>query len=68
MTQFDLEQQIMQCWSVCEDIEALRQYRDTTTMTEDQLDNYLLGLHTIYQVKFEKLFSVFEHTLRQRAT
>lgn len=65
---YDLEQAIMQCWLVCEDIEALRQHRDTTTMTEDQLDNYLLGLHTIYQVKFEKLFSVFEHTLRQRAT
>jgi len=55
---FDLEQQIMECWSITTDIENLRIALDSS-MTEDQLDNYLLGLTAIYEVKFNKLFDTF---------
>lgn len=60
MTQFDLEQQIMQCWSVCDDIKDLREMREIRTLSKDELDDYLLGLQSIYQLKFEKLSIIFE--------
>ena len=55
---FDLEQQIMECWSITTDIENLRVALDSN-MTEDEVDNYLLGLRAIYEVKFTKLFDTF---------
>lgn len=63
---FDMEQQIMNCWSVVDDIKALHvQFLDRGPMTEDQVSNYLLGLETIYQVKFEHLFDMFENLIRE---
>ena len=55
---FDLEQEIMECWSITTDIENLRIALDSS-MTEDEVDNYLLGLRAIYEVKFTKLFDTF---------
>lgn len=60
-SRFDLEQDIMNCWSVVEDIKELnRCMLDRRKMTDDEVSNYLLGLETIYQVKFERLFETFE--------
>jgi len=55
---FDLEQEIMECWNVVKDIQNL--YYASEDMTEDQLQNYLLGLEAIYEVKFNKLWNTFE--------
>ena len=65
---FGFEQKIMQCWSVVEDIKTLNeQLQDFPgTMTHDQVANYLLGLETIYQVKFEQLFNMFEQMIREK--
>ncbi len=64
---FDLEQGIMNCWSVVDDIKALHiQFMDKGHMTEDQVSNYLLGLETIYQVKFEQLFELFEQLIKDK--
>ena len=60
LDRFDLEQDIMKCWEVVDDIKNLRQTNDRRTMTQDEVDNYLLGLETIYEIKFEKLFETFE--------
>jgi len=65
---FDLEQDIMTCWSVVDDIKELsRCMLDRRHMTKDEVSNYLLGLETIYQVKFERLFETFEILVRQNA-
>jgi hypothetical protein len=65
---FDLEQDIMNCWGVVDDIKELsRSKMDRRNMTEDEVNNYLLGLETIYQVKFERLFETFEMLVRQNA-
>lgn len=66
-TRFDLEQQIMNCWSVVDDIKALQELEDLREVSEDEKQNYLLGLRTIYQAKFEKLFSIFETCIKERA-
>jgi len=65
---FDLETDIMNCWSIVEDVKELnRCMLDRRNMTEDEISNYLLGLQTIYQVKFERLFETFEKLIQQNA-
>jgi len=67
-SRFDLEQDIMNCWSVVDDIKELnRCMLDRRKMTDDEVGNYLLGLETIYQVKFERLFETFEMLIRKNA-
>ena len=48
---FDLEQNIMQCWNVTDDIQLYLDMYDN--MDEDQRMNYLIGLKQIYQMKSE---------------
>jgi hypothetical protein len=67
-SRFDLEQDIMNCWSVVDDIKELnRCMLDRRKMTDDEVSNYLLGLETIYQVKFERLFETFEMLISKNA-
>ena len=61
---FDLEQGIMQCWNVCEDIQLYLDMHDN--MTEDQHMNYLIGLKQMYQLKFERTWDTFEKCVRAR--
>lgn len=61
---FDLEQNIMQCWNITDDIQLyLDMYDD---MDEDQRMNYLIGLKQMYQMKFERLWSNFEGCVRSK--
>lgn len=55
---FDLEQNIMQCWNVCDDIQLYLDMYDN--MDEDQRMNYLIGLKQMYQLKFERTWNSFE--------
>lgn len=57
---FDLEQNIMKCWSVTEDIYLLYENVMEKEMTKDEISNVLLGLHQLYELKFNKLFDNFE--------
>ena len=61
---FDLEQNIMQCWNVCDDIQLFLDMYDN--MDEDQKLNYLIGLKQMYQMKFERTFNNFEQCVRTR--
>ena len=62
---FDLEQDIMKCWNVCEDIEAFIAARDN--MNEDQQLNYLIGLKAMYEVKFDNLWNSFKSCITERS-
>ena len=64
---FDLEQEIMNCWHVTEDIQTLYESPDFLELDENEIANYLLGLKTIYGVKFEKLWNVFEKLIKQKS-
>jgi hypothetical protein len=55
---FDLEQNIMQCWNVTDDIQLYLDMHDN--MNEDQRMNYLIGLKQMYQMKFERLQNTLE--------
>ena len=62
---FDLEQDIMKCWNVCEDIEQFLNASDV--MSEDEQLNYLIGLKQIYEVKFNNLWNSFESCIREKS-
>ena len=56
---FDLEQNIMQCWNVTDDIDLLYKNVMEKNPSTDEIANFLLGLKTIYHAKFEELFDNF---------
>lgn len=62
---FDLEQDIMKCWNVTEDIDNFIAARED--MSEDQQLNYLIGLKQIYEIKFDNLWKSFESCIRERS-
>ena len=60
---FDLEQAIMVAWSTCEDIDLIYHNTDNLEMKaehSDSLQNQLLGLRSITELRFEKLWHIFE--------
>jgi hypothetical protein len=65
-TLYDLEQPIMDCWSVCDDLETMyRQIGDgERDPTQDELINALIGMRQLYQWKFEQLFDKYEQVIK----
>ena len=59
---YELEPHIMDCWSVCNDIETVfKQVGDgERDPTPDEVMNALMGMQQVYQWKFEQLFYKFE--------
>jgi hypothetical protein len=56
---FDLEQEIMKCWNVVDDLKDCIHYLDSWP-NEDKRDNLLLGMAALYQMRFERLWECFE--------
>jgi hypothetical protein len=65
-TRFDMEQEIMDCWHVTDDINVLLEAVMEKKPTTDQVANVLLGMHQLYQFKFERLFDTFEQLIGER--
>lgn len=58
---FDLEQEMLSCWNITDEIKLLNEnVLENDSLTKDQISNYLLGLSTIYEMKFQKMFNHFE--------
>jgi len=67
MNRFDLEQNILKCWNVTDDIDLLyRRIMDGPAMTEDEIANFLLGMITIYNARFEETFNNFESLIAKK--
>ena len=62
----DLEQHIMECWRMVDDVNLLYEQVMENDLHKDQdkLANALLGLCTIYEMKFEQVFNTYEKTLK----
>ena len=62
---FEFEQLLLNCWGIVSDIRLLNEMHQDNPgkMSNDDTANYLLGLGTIYDVKFQKLFDMFEKSL-----
>ena len=59
---YELEPHIMDCWSVCNDLETVfKQIGDgERDPTPDETMNALMGMQQVYQWKFEQLFFKYE--------
>lgn len=63
-TRFVLEDQIMQCWGVVDDLDMVY---STEALYEDQdrMMNVLLGMQELYKIRFQRLFNTFEHLIHE---
>jgi len=61
----DLEQEIMKAWHVIDDIQLLNENVMETDMSTDDIVNTLLGLESIYNMRFQKVFSLFEEVCKE---
>lgn len=60
---FDLEQNILKCWNMTEDIQVI--VDEFKTMTEDEVLNSLNGVKNLYELKFSRLWNTFETLVHQ---
>ena len=68
-SRFDLEQKIMDCWGVCEDIETITVKLEDLDIPAEELDtlsNVLIGIKSLYHMKFEQLFYTFEKLVEDK--
>jgi hypothetical protein len=65
-TQFELEQHLMQCWNVVDDIGLVSRALMDHGATQDQIANMLIGLKDLYQVRFDETFTLFETLLKEQ--
>lgn len=63
---FSMEQQIMNCWSICEALDDITEGVLEYNWDADKVSNVTIGLKEQYQLRFNKLFDMFEEGIRQR--
>lgn len=66
VNRFDLEQDIQQCWSITQDIKLLNESVMERALSTDEICNILLGLESLYELKFLKLWETFETLLHAK--
>lgn len=65
-TQFDLEQSIMDCWGVTDDLNVLMEaILEHDRLSKDTIANIVLGMKELYQLKFEKTYNLFEEYISE---
>ena len=64
----DLEQPIMNCWHVCNDLDVIfkQMYDGEREPTRDELSNALMGIQQLYEWKFEQLFFMYEQVIKSQ--
>lgn len=60
---FDLEQQIMQCWGIVDELDYVLEAVEEGD--EDKIMNLLIGLKELYARKFDKMFNTFEQCIKK---
>lgn len=66
---FDLEQEIMSCWDVVNDIDTFSsnildspKFKDLSPDTANKICNTLSGIKELYDLRFNKLFDTFKQS------
>jgi hypothetical protein len=63
---FDFEQQILRCWNIVDDLKELDEgifEGWVENNSEDSFSNQVMALAHVYDVKFHKLWSLFEDVM-----
>jgi hypothetical protein len=61
----EMETQIMSCWNVTSDLKDLTEGVLEYDMSPDQIANALMGMQELYEIRFDKLFRIFEQLVNQ---
>ena len=61
---FDLEQLILRCWSVTEDIDLIVKQLDQANVEDTR--SHLEGLKVLGNLRFEALFDLFETMVKEK--
>ena len=61
---FDLEQLILRCWSVTEDIDLIVKQLDSANVEDTR--SQLEGLKVLCNLRFEALFDLFENMVKEK--
>ena len=64
---YDLEEKILDCWNVTNDIKVLNSAVQDRGLSVDETANVLLGLEYLYELKFQALFDVYTAVLAEQA-
>ena len=64
---FDMEQQLMSCWCVVDDMKVVTKEVLEGDYDRDKVANMLLGMEALYDAKFNKLFAMFENGVTSRS-
>lgn len=69
---FDLEQEIMECWGIVDDLKAIEEavlsssdFAGMEAKYTDKIAN-LLSMRHLYQLKFERLWNTFENCIKYK--
>lgn len=65
---FELEEAIMRAWSITEDVQLVAEDTDNLSMNPadaDELQNRLIGIQYISDLKMKKVWDIFEALVRQ---
>lgn len=62
----DLEMEIHDAWKLVDDLGTFEYALDNEDLSEDDIINLVIGLRTIANLRFKKLFSVYEHYLENK--
>jgi hypothetical protein len=64
---FDLEQEIMDCWHITDDLDIIFEHvMEAENLDRDKVANMLLGMKELYHLKFERCFGTFEKLINER--
>lgn len=61
---FDLEQAIMTCWNVADDLEILIESVVEGGLDEDVIANALIGLQQLHHLRMNRLWNIFEQLVK----
>lgn len=64
ITRFTLEDQIMECWGVVDDLDMVYS-TEALYQDQDRMMNVLLGMQELYKIRFQRLFDTFEHLVHE---
>ena len=64
LDRFDLEQQLLDCWRITDDIKTVLKITEAEDI--DRTQNALIGLQEIYEQKFNDLWDTFEIMIREK--
>ena len=61
---FDMEHQLQECWRVTDDLRDIHEAMMNGNIDSNRAENALMGIQELYEVKFQKLWSLYELGVR----